>query len=127
MNDILELFVKIILLIAGFSFIYQLVPFKHYKNVKPKLAFFPKYIAFFENTIEEIELSLANLKFSLNEEGLYTRGKIYGNFAAKEMKLLVEVNEETKQLKVYSAFFGIFVDKGDLWQVTSDILNNKSY
>lgn len=123
MNDILELLIKVILVIAGFSVIYQLIPFKHHGDTKPKLAIFPKYVAFFETAIEEIEHSLAKLEFIMNEEGHYTRGKVYGDFAAKNIKLYVEVDEHAKKIKVYSPFIGILFDTGELWQVTADILN----
>lgn len=126
MNEILELLVKIILAVAGFSVFYQLIPFKHHKQTKPKLAIFPKYVACFESSVDEIEQSLAQLEFILNEEGLYTRSKAYGDFAAKNIKLSVEVDEQAKKLKVYSPFIGILFDTGDLWQVTSDILNKNN-
>ena len=126
MNEILELLVKVILVIAGFSVFYQLIPFKHHKQTKPKLAIFPKYVALFESTIEEIEQSLTKLEFIMNEDGLYTRSRAYGDFAAKDIKLSVEVDEGTKELKVFSPFIGILFDRGDLWQVTSDILNENN-
>lgn len=123
MNEILELLIIAVVAVAGFTAIYKVSPFKEYLPSKPRFVLFPKYQANFEKSIENIENSLTLLEFKKLENGMYSRGKVYGDFSAKAIKLAVEINEEEKQIKVYASFFGILFDTGDIWQVTSDILN----
>ena len=51
--------------VTGFTFIYKLLPFKNWKNKKPKFTLFPKYIAQFNKPTSEIESSLK--KFNLRK------------------------------------------------------------
>ena len=60
--------------------------------------------------------------FQKNKNGSYSRGKIYGDFSAKSIKLSVTINKKAKQVYVYASFFGVLFDTGDVWQVTSDIV-----
>ncbi len=125
MNEIIELLITAFLAVIIFTALYKILPFKKHEGIKPKLTFFPKYILSFNNTIDEIESSLTTLGFNKNIKGVFTRGKIYGDFSAKAIKLSVEVNEQTKEIKVYASFFGILFDTGAVWQVTADIVEQK--
>ena len=123
MNDILELVITVVVGVALFTIAYKLSPFKSWKNKKPKFTLFPKYIAQFTKPISEIETSLEKIQFKKTTKNNYTRGKVYGDFSAKAIKLSVEIDEENKQFKIYSSFFGILFDTGDIWQVAADIIN----
>ena len=122
MNNILELFLIAAIAVAGFTFLYKLMPFKKYGPSKPKITLFPKYVADFEKPVEEIESALDSLQFRKKSDSLFTRGKIYGDFSARAIKLSVQIDKDQKQIKVYASFFGILFDTGDIWQVTTDIL-----
>jgi len=124
MNDIIELIIILIIAVTSLTIVYRLFPFKVWVNQKPKLAFFPKYMAQFEKSVSEIELALEKIHFKKIVNGKYSRGKIYGDFSAKAIKLSVDIDEEKKQLKVYASFFGVLFDTGDIWKVTSDIVNS---
>lgn len=123
MNEFLELLIIVTLAVIGFTVIYKIMPFKKIDSSKPKFTFFPKYTAKFEKPVSEIESALLTQEFKKGENGCYTRGKVYGDFSAKSIKLSVVVNEQSKEISVYASFFGILFDTGDIWQVTSDILN----
>lgn len=125
MNDIMSLLMTAILVVMAFTGLYKLAPFKKHKGSRPKFTFFPKYISPFDNTLDQIESSLAALEFKKNGKDTYTRGKIYGDFSIKAIRLSVEVNEQSRELKVYASFFGILFDTGDVWQVTTDILSQE--
>jgi len=122
MNDIIELVTIILTLVIGLTLIYKLLPFKVWKNQKPKFVFFPKYIVNFNGPVSEIESALERIEFNKNSDNTYSRGKIYGDFSAKATKFTVEINEEKKQIKIYSPFFGIVFDTGDTWKITSEII-----
>lgn len=123
MNEIIELLIVVTIAVVGFTVIYKIVPFRKLASNKPKFTLFPKYIAKFEKNVSKIESSLLAQGFKKNENGSYSRGKVYGDFSAKSIKLSVNVNEQSKEISVYASFFGILFDTGDIWQVTSDILN----
>jgi hypothetical protein len=123
MNDVLELVVTVVVAVAGFTALYKILPFKKYRVTKPKFALFPKYIAVFDGPIGDIEKSLESLEFKKTNTNIYSRGKIYGDFSAKAIKLSVKIDEKESLIKVYASFFGILFDTGDIWQVTTDILN----
>jgi len=125
MNDIMDTLITIVVAVIAFTALYRVLPFKAHKKEKPKLSFFPKYIAKFNKPINDIESSLSDLEFKKNENGIYTRGKNYGDFSAKAIKLAVELDDQSKEIKVYASFFGIFFDTGDIWQVTSDIIDEQ--
>jgi hypothetical protein len=122
-NEILELLILVTVAVIGFTVIYKIMPFKKIGPSKPKFTFFPKYTAKFEKPASEIESALLAQEFKKKENGSYTRGKVYGDFSAKSIKLSVVVNEQSNEISVYASFFGILFDTGDIWQVTSDILN----
>lgn len=123
MNDILELVVIVVIAVVGFTFIYKISPFKTWRNKKPKFVLFPKYVAKFDKPVTEIESALEKIQFKKSSNRTFDRGKIYGDFSAKAIKLSVDIDEEKSQIKVHASFFGILFDTGDIWQVTSDIVN----
>jgi len=123
MNEIFELLIIVLVAVAGFTVIYKVLPFRQFVQRKPKFTLFPKYRANFEKPAGEIESALLAQEFKKKQNGSYTRGKVYGDFSAKSIKLLVVINESSSEIFVCSSFFGILFDTGDIWQVTSDILN----
>ena len=125
MNDILELVIIVVIAVAGFTIIYKLLPFRIWKNKKPKFTLFPKYVTKFDKPVSEIESALEKLQFKNISNRIFTRGKVYGDFSAKAVKLSAEVDEENSQIKIYASFFGILFDTGEIWQVTSDIINEQ--
>ena len=123
MNDMLEMIITVVIAVAGFTLTYKLFPFKVWDNKKPKFTLFPKYIAKFNKPVADIETALERLQFKKINNRAFTRGKVYGDFSAKAIKLSAEVDEKNSEIKVYASFFGILFDTGDIWQVTSDIVN----
>ena len=122
MNDYLELVIIVAISVAGFTVIYKLLPFKLWQNRKPKITLFPKYVAKLEKPVSEIESALEKIQFKRISDSTFTRGKVYGDFSAKAIKLSVEIDEKNNQIKVYASFFGVLFDTGDIWQVTADIV-----
>jgi hypothetical protein len=123
MYDIIELLLIGTVAVGLFTAVYKIMPFKLHGAEKPKFVMFPKYIAQFDKPLVEIESALSALEFEKNENGIYSRGKIYGDFSVKAIKLAVEVDEQNSSIKVYAPFFGILFDTGDIWQVTANILS----
>jgi len=123
MNEILELAIFVVVGVVAFTVIYKLLPFKEWNNKKPKFTLFPKYIATFNKPVSEIEKALEKTQFKKNNKNIYTRGKVYGDFSAKAIKLSVELDKDKNQLKIYASFFGVLFDTGDIWQVMADIIN----
>ena len=123
MKEFIELLVIVVAAVIGFTVVYRMMPFREFGPNKPKFTLFPKYIAKFDRSIEEIESALLLQEFEKKDNGVYSRGKAYGDFSAKSIKLSVVVNEQSKEISVYASFSGILFDTGDIWQVTSDIIN----
>jgi hypothetical protein len=91
---------------------------------KPKFVLFPKYLAKYQRTDDEIEKTLIELAFSRNPlTGLYTRGKVRNGIFSKSIKLTISVDREKKEVAVYSSFACILYDDGEIWQLTHDIVN----
>ncbi len=115
--------VTVVVAVAGFTIVYRLLPFRTWNNKKPKFILFPKYVAKFDKPVSEIESALEKIQFKKISNRTFSRGKIYGDFSAKAIKLSAEVDEKNSQIKIYASFFGILFDTGDIWQITSDIVN----
>lgn len=122
MNNILELILIAVMSVAGFTVLYRLLPYKEHETIKPKFTFFPKYVAGFNIPVTEIESTLAASNFEQKNDGIWSRGKVYGDFSANSIKLSVQIDRDNNQIKVYASSFGILFDTGDLWQVTTEIL-----
>lgn len=105
---------------------YHVVPFRNWKNKKPKLVFFPKYIVNFKGSAENVVDNLMEMGFKSNEKNpnIFLRGKVYGDFSAKSLKLCVEIIEEEKYIKIYAPYMGVFFDTGDLWDIGADAIRN---
>jgi len=124
MSNTLIIVLAAVLIVIASTVIYKKSPFKKHAGTKPKLTLYPKYIADYHQPLEDIEYSLAVLGFKGSADPtFYYRGKVYGDFSAKSIKLSVQINEDEKQIKVQASHLGILFDTGDIWQVTSDILN----
>ena len=117
MNEWIELIVIALVAVGVLTAIYKVMPFKTWKESKPKFVFFPKYVAKFESSQGSIESTLLELGFSKSTDGKFSRGKVYGDFSAKSIKLAVTVDSSSNQIKVCASFFGILFDTGDVWQV----------
>jgi hypothetical protein len=104
MNEWVELFVIALVAVCVFTATYKVVPFKVWKGNKPTFVFFPKYIAKFESSLEAIESTLLDLGFSKATDGKFSRGKVYGDFSAKSIKLTVIVDKPSNQIKVFAHF-----------------------
>lgn len=126
MNNVLELLIIAIIAVVGFTIIYRLLPFRTWNPNKPTFTLFPKYVATFEKPVSEIESNLEEIRFKKISNNIFTRGKIYGDFSANLIKLTAEVDENNKQVKVFSSFFGVLFDNGDIWKVTAEIINGKN-
>ena len=81
-------------------------------------------MACYEKTLTEVYAALEAQEFKPSNEvkTRYTRGKVYGDFSAKHIKLAIEIDENKKEIKVYAPGFGILFDTGDVWQLTHDIV-----
>ena len=123
MDSIINLVVMIIAAVLITTILYKVLPFRNLSDTKPGFTLFPKYVVSFDKPVADIESALTQMKFRKTESDTYTRGKVYGDFSAKSIKLAVQIDQGQGQIKVYAPFFGILFDTGDLWQVTTDILN----
>ena len=126
MEELIEIGLIVISVVFIMSVIYRLTPYKQWRPKKPILAFFPKYIANYTIAKEQVTTNLAGMGFveNSNKPGLFSRGKIYGDFSAKLIQLHVDINDVDKQLKVYAPIMGVFFDTGDLWKVIDDAIND---
>ncbi len=120
---------EIILLLSAvitFTLIYKVYPFKQWKTDKPKFVIFPKYIAKYLIETESVIINIKAMGFELKDENsnIFVRGKAYGDFSVKWMKLEVQLNKEKEEIKVFSPFFGIVFDNGDLWEITSKAIGS---
>lgn len=128
MDNTLLIVLGAVLIVVVFTRTYKKLPFKNHEDAvsRPKLTFFPKYIAAFDKPVEDIEMSLAVLGFKATADpSFYYRGKVYGDLSAKRIKLSVQIDEEAKQIKVQASSLGILYDMGDIWQITNEILKGQ--
>lgn len=124
---IIELIIIIIFAISVITIVYRSLPFRTLGNKKPLIALFPKYIAKFDQPLSDIESSLEKMKFRKINNTTYNGVKIYRRWSGKVINLNVEIDKETRQIKVCSSFFGIALDAGGIWQITSNIINGKHF
>ncbi|OUR74585.1 hypothetical protein A9Q78_00170 [Methylophaga sp. 41_12_T18] len=126
MNDIIEMVIIAVIAVVTLTALYKVMPFKRFGPIKPSFSLFPKYVAQFEQSVADIEAALLEQAFHKNHDGSFSRGKVYGDFSAKSIKLSVTIDQSAKQIRVYASFFGILFDTGDVWQLTADILTGSS-
>jgi len=126
MNEITDTLLIIVLAVTAMTVSYKLAPFRQWQKIKPRFVIFPKYTTRYTICDEQIINNIVQQGFKrqANHESIYTRGKIYGDFSAKAMKLQISINQSEKKVSVHAPFFGIFFDTGDVWQVTSRILGH---
>lgn len=127
MQEIVEAVFLVIGAVVIFTLIYRAVPYKQWITKKPSFVFFPKYTAQFSRPQEDIISNIRKMGFELKpgSTNIYARGKAYGDFSAKVMKLHVEIDHEQRSIKVHAPFLGVLFDTGDLWSITSNILNGQ--
>lgn len=94
MNELLETLVIIVIAVTGFTLLYKILPFRTWQQKKPGFSLFPKYTAAFSIPVSTIESNLEKLKFNKVSANVYSRGKIYGDFSAKAIKLTVEIDSQ---------------------------------
>ena len=88
---------------------------------------FPKYIAQYSLLEKEMVSNIQDIGFTLKQgsTNIYMRGKLYGDFSAKFVKLHIEIDQDMKSIKVFTPFIGILFDTGDIWTITSELLKKK--
>ena len=124
MEEIIDLVFWIVGAVVTLTVIYHVAPFRAWKNKRPKLAFFPKYLANYAGDINDVIANIKEMGFESDENwpNIFSRGKLYGDFSAKSMKLRIEIIEPENSLKVYAPFTGVFFDTSDLWSITSNAI-----
>ncbi|PWQ97572.1 hypothetical protein [Leucothrix arctica] len=104
--------------------IYRRQPLKRLTLIKPGIVFFPKYIAAYTRSDADVALTIGQLGFRRNEmTGLYSRGTMRTGLNTKSIKLTISMDYEKKEISIYSSFFGILFDNGDIWQLAHDAIN----
>ncbi len=107
------------------SLVYRFAPFHKFNpEDNPAFVLFPKYKATFSVPHKAIQASLQSLQFKPddNDQLKFRRGKVYGDFSAKAIRLNVEIDSERNLITVFAPYLVILFDTGDLWRVTHDIL-----
>ena len=116
----------IIALVACVSLIttlYRRRPLLPLPLVKPRFVLFPKYIGSYQRDDADVEQTIKQLGFQRNDStGLYNRDKVRNGLRTKSNKLTISMDRESKQVSVYSTYFGILYDDGEIWQLTHDVL-----
>lgn len=87
----IELILILIAAVAISTLLYRLVPYRKLEEPKPRFSIFPKYVTTYSCSLDELKSSLSELEFTENENGSYSRGKVYGDFSAKAIKLSVQL------------------------------------
>ena len=124
MLDFLLIIIVFVLCLGLLTLIYHRQPLTALPATKPRFVLFPKYLAKYQRTDNEIEQTLTELVFTQNPlTGLYTRGKVRNGIFSKSIKLTISVDREKKEVAVYSSFACILYDDGEIWQLTLDIVN----
>lgn len=110
--------------VALLTILYRRQPLKPLTLVKPSFVFFPKYLASYQRNDADVELTIMQLGFRRNElTGLYARGTVRSGLSTKSIKLTISMDRDKKEIAVYSSFFGVLFDNGDIWQLTHDVVN----
>lgn len=105
--------------VALLTILYRRQPLKPLTLVKPSFVFFPKYSASYQRSDEEVEQSIMQLGFRPSgAKDQYARGTLRTGLTTKSVKLTISLDREKKEIQIYSSFFGILYDNGDIWQVT---------
>ena len=103
--------------------LYRRRPLLPLPPVKPRFVFFPKYIGSYQRDDADVEQTILQMGFKRNDsKGLYNRDKVRNGLRTKSIKLTIQMDRENKQVSVYSSYFGIVYDDGEIWQLTHDVL-----
>ena len=103
--------------------VYRRRPLLPLPPVKPRVVFFPKYIGSYQRDDADVEQTILQMGFKRNDStGLYNRDKVRNGLRTKSIKLTIQMDRENKQVSVYSSYFGIVYDDGEIWQLTHDVL-----
>ncbi len=124
MDFIVELIAYVILAVVGVSVVYHMLPFKLWQGTKPSFVFFPKYQVPLPNSMGTVKSTLEVLHFEQVNRSRFSRGKVFGDFSSRYTKLVVELDEENKEMRISSAVFGVLFDTGDIWQLAQDIVKS---
>ena len=105
---------------------YKVLPYKQWKNKQPSFVLFPKYIAQYSSSTEDIISRIQKLGFKSVDQSnkKFVRGKAFGDFSVKWMKLEILIDDKKQELQVFAPFFGIIFDNGDLWKIISNLVEN---
>ena len=125
MEELLVTVVTSVIVVSGVTVIHRVLPFRALKARKPRLAFFPKYVARVTKSLAELELTLERLEFKKTGDCIYERGKVYGDFSAKSIKIRVVLDKANAAVRV-SASWMVFFDTGDLWLITTEIIDDQA-
>jgi len=108
------------------TLIYKVLPYKQWKNKRPSFVLFPKYIAQYSSSTEDIISRIQTLDFKPigKSNKRFIRGKAFGDFSAKWIKIEILLEREKKELRVFSRFIGIIFDNGDLWEIISNLVED---
>lgn len=106
------------------TIIYTLAPFRSPGKSKPSFVYLPKYETSFDVPPEAVRAALEALGFERvgGSTTRFDRGKIYGDFSARAIKLRVEIDPDRRTLKLYAPWIGVLFDEGDLWQIVQDVI-----
>lgn len=120
MQELIVTIIWVICGVVGMTLIYRIAPYREWRNKKPRLVFFPKYTVEYSGEVADLISNIKDMGFELKNgsTNIYARGKPYGDFSAKALKLHIEIAENDKRIKVYAPFLGVFFDTGDLWSIT---------
>ena len=116
----------ILIVVIVTTLIYKIIPYRQWKSGKPKLVLFPRYVAQYSSQTEDLITNIKEMGFESRSRNSnsFMRGKAYGDFSAKWMKLEIRIDEREKEIKVFAPLFGIIFDNGDLWKIVSNTLSN---
>ncbi len=108
MSEVLEIGIYIISAVVITTAVYHILPFRKVGSKKPSFVLFPKYECSFSIPIEGVIKRVVELGFSLkpNSDYIYERGKVYGDFSAKAMKLRIVIEDKHKIVKVFAPYMG---------------------
>ncbi len=123
MEAIIVACVVAVLAIAVTTITYHLLPFRKPQEYTPRTTWFPKYVQDFSIPVEEVFERVKDLGFVARDGSRdeFDRGKIYGDFSAKAMKLRIKIERDNNTIRVFAPYFGVVFGKGELWKIAYDI------
>lgn len=123
MLGLLLFIVALVTSVSLITLVYRRRPLLPLPPVKPRFIFFPKYIGSYQRDEADVEQTIKQMGFVRNDRtGLYNRDKVRNGLRTKSIKLTIQMDRENKQVSVYSSYFGIVYDDGEIWQLTHDVI-----